>query len=294
MRTRGTLSWLFVFGVVIVMLPATGYAQEATLIGTITDSTGAVLPGVSVTAVHEATGNTFEAVTDPRGDYRLPVRVGTFTISAQLSGLGTATRAGVVLLVGQTARVNLQLAPAQLQETVTVTADTPLVDTTTSSLGSNIDPKQVSELPVLGRSWMDLTLLAAGARENSVTADAPGLNIGSGGFQINLDGQQVTQVYSFGNGQHRVSRDGIAEFEYVTGRFSATQGRSSGVVVNAITKSGTNIASGSLSGYFRNDRFNAADPVAGYVLPYSNQAISGTFGGPIRKDRIHFFAYYEY
>ena len=104
----------------------------------------------------------------------------------------------------------------------------------------------------------------------------------------------MTQVYSFGNGQHRVSRDGIAEFEYVTGRFSATQGRSSGVVVNAITKSGTNTAAGSFSGYFRSDRFNAADPVAGYVLPYSNQAISATYGGPIRKDRIHFFAYYEY
>jgi hypothetical protein len=199
-----------------------------------------------------------------------------------------------VLLVGQTARVNIQLAPAQVQETVTVTGEAPLVDTTTSSLGSNIDPKQVSELPVLGRSWMDLTLLAVGARENGVTADAPGLNIGSGGFQINLDGQQVTQVYSFGNGQHRVSRDGIAEFEYVTGRFSATQGRSSGVVVNAITKSGTNLPSGSLSGYFRNDRFNAADPIAGYVLPYSNQAVSTTYGGPIRKDRVHVFVYYEY
>ena len=293
MRTR-PLGWLIAIGIAILLLPAIARAQEATLIGSITDSTGGVLPGVSVTAVHDATGNTFEAVTDPRGDYRIPVRVGTFSISAQLAGLGTATRAGVVLLVGQTARVNLQLAPAQVQETVTVTGEAPLVDTTTSSLGSNINPKQVSELPVLGRSWMDLTLLAVGARENGVSADAPGLNIGSGGFQINLDGQQVTQVYSFANGQHRVSRDGIAEFEYVTGRFSATQGRSSGVVVNAITKSGTNVPSGSLSGYFRSDRFNAADPVAGYVLPYSNQAISATYGGPIRKDRVHFFAYYEY
>jgi len=289
---RTCVIWLIVVGV--LGMPAVGHAQEATLIGTITDSSGGVLPGVTVTAVHDATGNTFEGVTDLRGDFRIPLRVGTYSISAQLVGLGTATRAGLVLLVGQTLRVSLQLAPAQVQETVTVTGEAPLVDTTTSSLGSNIDPKQVSELPVLGRSWMDLTLLAVGARDNGVQADAPGINIGSGSFQINLDGQQVTQVYSFGNGQHRVSRDGIAEFEYVTGRFSATQGRSSGVVVNAITKSGTNTAAGSFSGYFRNDTLNAADPVAGYVLPYSNQALSGTYGGPIRRDRIHFFAYYEY
>ena len=78
-----------------------------------------------------------------------------------------------MLLVGQTATVNLQLAPSQLQETITVTGLAAFVDTTTSSLGSNIDPKQVSELPVLGRSWTDLTLLAVGSRENNVQADAP-------------------------------------------------------------------------------------------------------------------------
>ena len=293
MRARSAIvSWFIVVGV-IVMLPTPGHAQEATLIGAITDATGAVLPGVTVTAVHEATGNTFETVTDARGDFRIPVRVGTFRISAQLAGFGTITRT-VVLLVGQTANVSLQLAPSQLAETVTVTGEAPLVDTATSSLGSNIDPKQVSELPVLGRSWTDLTLLAVGARENSVNADAPGLTIGSGSVQINLDGQQVTQVFNPANGQHRVSRDGIAEFEYVTGRFDATQGRSSGVMVNAITKSGTNIPSGTASGYFRSDRFNAKDPIKGYVLPYSNQAVSLTFGGPIKRDRVHFFAYYEY
>ena len=80
--------------VAIVMLPAVARAQEATLIGTITDSTGGVLPGVAVTAVHDATGNTFEGVTDERGDFRIPVRVGTFSITAQLAGLGTATRTG--------------------------------------------------------------------------------------------------------------------------------------------------------------------------------------------------------
>ncbi len=292
MRTRSAIVSWFIAGV-ILMLPAFGHAQEATLSGTITDSTGGVLPGVTVTAVHEATGNMYESVTDERGGFRMPVRVGTFTISAQLAGFATTNRT-VVLLVGQTAAVNIQLAPSQVQETVTVTGQAPLIDTTASTLGSNIDPKQVSELPVLGRSWTDLTLLAVGNRENNVDADAPGLNIGSGSVQIHLDGQQITQVFNPANGQHRVSRDGIAEFEYITSRFDATKGRSSAVPVNAITKSGTNVNSGTFSGYFRSDKFNAADPIAGYVLPYSNQAVSTTFGGPIQRDRLHYFAYYEY
>ena len=190
MRTRSAIVSWFIAGV-ILMLPAFGHAQEATLSGTITDSTGGVLPGVTVTAVHEATGNMYESVTDERGGFRMPVRVGTFTISAQLAGFATTNRT-VVLLVGQTAAVNIQLAPSQVQETVTVTGQAPLIDTTASTLGSNIDPKQVSELPVLGRSWTDLTLLAVGNRENNVDADAPGLNIGSGSVQIHLDGQQIT------------------------------------------------------------------------------------------------------
>src|SRR5258706_15745555 len=96
----------------ILFLPVASSAQEAVLTGTITDSTGGVLPGVTVQATHEASGNTFEAVTDARGVYRIPARVGAYKISAQLSGFSTATRTGVNLLVGQTITLNLQLAPS--------------------------------------------------------------------------------------------------------------------------------------------------------------------------------------
>jgi hypothetical protein len=111
-----------------------------------------------------------------------------------------------------------------------------------------------------------------------------------------VDGQQVTQNIASGGGvgNPMFSRDAIAEFQFIANRFDATQGRSSGVQVNAITKSGTNTAAGTFSGYFRNDRFNAPDFIRGAVLPYSNQQLSGTFGGPIRRDRIHFFVNYEY
>ena len=284
----------------VLAFPLTSTAQDATVSGVVTDSTGGVLPGVTIVAVHEASGNTFETVTDERGAYRLTVRTGVFHMTAQLPGFATLTRSGLELLVGQQAVANLQLVPSTLQESVTVTGEAPLLDVTSSSLASNIDPRQLSEIPVNGRNWQDLAMLAPGARANAMTDGKPtqGGGTASGNrrdFQMNLDGQQVSQNLAVGSaGSPLFSRDAIAEFQLVSSRFDATQGRSSGVQVNAITKSGTNTFSGGLSGYFRDDRFNAADFVAGKVLPYSNQQVSTTFGGPIRRDRIHFFANYEY
>ena len=282
---------------VLAMLaaPAVAHAQEATLTGTVTDSTGGVLPGVAVTALHEASGNTFEGVTDEHGVFEIHLRTGAYRITAQLQGFAVVTRSGVELLVGQQAVVNLQLAPSTVQESVTVTADAPLVETTRSSQASNIDPRQLSELPVNGRNWLDLTMLAAGSRINTVSSDdlMPKASVGTS--QLNVDGHQVTSTISAtGFGQPHYARDSIAEFEFVANRFDASQGRSAGVQVNAVTKSGTNAFTGTTAGYFRSDRMNARDFVANRVLPYSNQQFSTTFGGPIRKDKIHFFANYEY
>jgi hypothetical protein len=110
----------------ILAVPAIAYAQDATLTGTVTDSTGGVLPGVAVTAIHEASGNTFEGVTDDHGVFEIHLRTGAYRITAQLQGFAVITRSGVELLVGQQAVVNLQMAPSTLQESVTVTADAPL------------------------------------------------------------------------------------------------------------------------------------------------------------------------
>jgi len=274
----------------LLLVPAMAHAQEATISGTITDTTGGVLPGVTMTAVHDATGNTFVAVTDAAGTFRLPVRTGMFRLTAELSGFGTLNRT-VDLLVGQVAIVNLQMAPSGVQESVTVSGEAPLIDTVNSSLGSNIDPRQMQELPLNGRNWIDLTMLAAGARQN-ISSDAP--MGGAGNFQLNIDGQEVTNnmVQSFG--QPKFSRDSIAEFELIANRFDASQGRSMGIQVNAITKSGTNMLAGTFSGYFRDDSFVAKDFLQKRVLPYQNQQYSATFGGPIRRDRIHYFANFEY
>src|SRR5262245_7492791 len=290
LRIFGRVALMFTL---LALLPVGAWAQEATLSGTVTDSTGGVLPGVTITATHTATGNTFVAVTDERGGYRIPLRVGMFKVDAELPGFGTVSRQ-LELLVGQIAVLNLQMGPSTVQESVTVTGEAPLVDTQTSTLGTNVDPRQMQELPVNGRNWMDLTLLAPGSRANAV-AETP-INSTSSNipFQLNLDGQQVTNQVALSFGQPRFSRDAIGEFEFISNRFDASQGRSSGIQVNAITKSGTNTMGGTFSGYFRDSKFNAKDPVAGVVLPYQNQQLSTTFGGPIVRDRIHYFLNYEF
>jgi hypothetical protein len=272
----------------LLLLPITAFAQEAAISGTVTDQTGGVLPGVVVRAVNDANGNSFEAVTDSTGKYLLTVRIGSYHVAAELAGFATLERRGVQVQVGQQVPLNLQMAPAALQESVTVTGEAPLVDTTQSNLGSTIDSRQVQDLPLNGRNFMDLTLLAAGSRQNFV-AETPAAS-----FQLNVDGQQVTQLIATSFGQPRFSKDTIAEFEVITNRFDARQGRSTGIQVNAITKSGTNTGAGSFGGYFRDDRFNAADFIQKKVLPYSDQQVTATYGGPIKKDRIHYFLNYEY
>jgi hypothetical protein len=142
------------------------------------------------------------AVADETGNFRLPVRAGAFRLTAELSGFAPVTRR-IELLVRQNAVVNLQMAPTAVQESVTVTGEAALIDTVSSSIGSNIDPRQMQELPLNGRNWIDLTMLAPGARQN-VSSDAP--MGGAGNFQLNIDGQEVTNnmVQSFGQHACRI------------------------------------------------------------------------------------------
>ena len=180
---RGTRLLMLIAAVLLV--PGIAYSQEAVLSGSVTDSTGGVLPGVTIQAVNEASGNSFQAVTDERGAFRIGVRIGLYRLTAELSGFTTVTRSGVELQVGQTTVVDLQLPPSGVQESVTVTGDAPLIETTQSSLGGNIDARQMQELPVNGRNWQDLVVLAPGNRANAVS-DAPtsgdrGGNRGFGG-----------------------------------------------------------------------------------------------------------------
>ena len=281
----------------ILTLPAIGYAQEAVLNGTVTDSTGGALPGVMVTATNQATGNTFVAVTDGSGRYRIPVRTGTYKVATELSGFGTVTRTNIEVLLGQTVTIDVPMAPSGVAETVNVTGESPLVNTTSSTLGGNVDPKQVAELPVSGRNFMALAMLAPGARVSSTNASQPLPDRGRAGdvreFQLNLDGQQVTRDMGTGT-QPRYSQDMIEEFQYISNRFDATMGRSSGVLVNIISKSGTNELRGVGRLNYRSSKFNAQEPVLKAVQKIDNLQISTAVGGPIKKDKLHYFGNFEY
>ena len=286
-----------VLALAFVALSALAFAQTgATILGSVTDESGGVLPGVTVTATEVNTGRQYMAVTNEQGDYRLAgVAAGTYNVRAELSGFAAAEVPSFESLVGQNANLGFVLPVGGLTETLTVTGDAPLVDTRSSSVSDNIDRRQMEELPIAGRNWMEMTMMMKGVTANDVTSGRPG-TARDDQFQLNLDGQQITQHISGTSsfGQPGLTRDAIAEFQVITNLFDVTQGRSVGLQVQAISRSGTNNTSGGLYGYFRHDRFNAADPVAGFVLPFSNQQVGSSIGGPIVPGRAHYFVNYEY
>src|SRR6266850_5307825 len=164
----------FVLAILAVLsLPVSSRAQEVALVGTITDTTNAVLPGATITAQHVASGNRFIGTSDASGQYRIgALRPGVYTVTAELSGFSTVLRENLELLAGQRAVLDLQLALSSVQESVTVSGAAPLVDVTQSKLGGNIDTRQMQELPLNGRNWLQLTMLTPGSRVNSVS-DSP-------------------------------------------------------------------------------------------------------------------------
>ena len=278
-----------------VSMPLDVLAQtEAALVGVVADESKAVLPGVTVVATDLGTGRKYLATTDIAGLYRVAsLPPGTYHVQVQLPGFADIVVPSLELLVGQTARMNFAMKLASVAETVTVTSQAPLVETMSSEIVGNVDRRQMEELPISGRNWLELSMMIKGITANSID-QRPGTN-SDDQFQLNLDGQQVTQkVASSSFGQPKFSREAIAEFQIVTNLFDITQGRSTGIQVQAISRSGANRRDGSVYGYFRDDRFNAADPVAGRVLPFENQQVGGATGGPIIRDKMHYFGSYEY
>ena len=260
-----------------------------------------MLPGVTVTALHVESGIPTLAVADASGQYRFTsLRVGLYTVTAELLGFTIVRQENMQIGIGQNSVLDFSLSLATVEETITVLATSPLIDTAQSELGGRVDQRQIESLPVLGRNWMALTILAPGMRANDVT-EGPNGDSGNNGrrsdpgyYQLNMDGMQVTNTMagsSFGN--IKFARDAIAEFEFQSGRMDATAGRSMGMMLNTVSKAGTNTLTGGVFGYFRHDSMIAEDPVAGRSLPYSNQQTGFNVGGPIRENQLHYFGYYE-
>src|SRR5216684_708785 len=290
---------------------ASGQSTGGRLIGRVADPSGAVISGVNVTLVNEATGVNRETKTNESGDYIfVEVAPGNYRVEYGLQGFKKDIRRDVTLLVNQVLTLNATLQPGGAQEVVEVTSEAPLVDTTSTQLGAVADARSISQLPLNARDTYQFLQLQPGVTStvgssNSVVygsdkAGAVSVNGGRGrsnNFSVN-GGDANDQFVNLPTVQP--SPDSIQEFRVLTNTFDAEYGRNSGSVVNVITKSGTNAVHGNLYEFFRNTKLNAnpyclaaVDGVA-CDKPQSNQnQFGGTLGGPIVKDRTFFFTSYE-
>jgi hypothetical protein len=282
-----------VFCSVVLAAPSGAQVAQAELRGTIFDTSGAALPGVTVTATETQTGTSRTSVTSPTGTYVMPaLPVGTYTVKAELSGFTTLTKEGIRLAVGESASLDFKLTVAAIAETVTVTGESPLVDTKKSDLSGRIDQKQVEGLPLNGRTWTDLVALVPGARGRP--GDIQAGSSGSDMAKYNVDGVDVTNQCCGGSNQN-YSQENIAEFQVLTNRYDAEYGRVNGAIINAITKAGSNDLRGTAFGYFRNSKFgDAPNFYTGVVAPFDQKQTGLNAGGPIVKNKAFFFGSFEY
>lgn len=267
-------------------------AQQTAIQGTISDQSGAIVPSAIVRLTPTA-GAAISTISNQAGLYVFPSLAAVeYKLRVEAPGFNPTERA-ISLLVGQSLAIDFQLKPATAATTVDVVEGAGAIETTSSQVGGFVDPSRMKNVPLNGRNWMELSLLVPGVTVNSI-GNTPLGTVSGGRFQINVDGQQVTQnAAGTGFGQPQYSREAMSQFQVITNRFDATLGRSSQIQVNAQTKSGTNDWHGSAYGYFRSDKFNAADPIAQRVLPFSNQQYGGTIGGKLIKDKLFFFLAFE-
>ena len=291
---------------------SSAYAQAtAQITGVISDSQGAVLPGVDVTAIQTETGVKRSTVTDANGLFTLTnLPLGPYRVEAMLAGFRSFVRTGLVLQVNANPVVNVTMAVGSLTETVSVEAAAPLIETRSPSIGAVIENERIEALPLNGRQATDLIVLAgaavqppgAGATSRSMTGGV-GIAVAGGqtfGVAYSLDGAIHNNPYDNLN-LPLPFPDAMQEFRVETSSTNANNGMHSGASVNAVTKSGTNARHGDLFEFFRNHRFNATDPFA-RVDPATGKRVDdglnrnqfgATFGGPIRRDRLFFFGAYQ-
>ncbi|HEY2905529.1 MAG TPA: TonB-dependent receptor [Vicinamibacterales bacterium] len=276
-----------------VAAPVRAQVAQAELRGSVVDQSGGVLPGVTLTATHVDTGTVRTTVTTSSGSYVMPaLPIGLYTIKAELAGFGAITKEGVRLGVGESGTLNFALKVAALAENVTVSGESPLVDTKKSDLSGHVEQKQVENLPLNGRNWLDLVSLVPGARGNpgAIQAGASGSDMAK--YQV--DGVDVSNQCCGGSNQG-YSQENIEEFKVLTNRYDAEYGRVNGAVINAVTKSGSNAFKGTGFGYFRNDKFgDAPNFFSGVVAPFQQNQGGLNSGGPLVKNKAFYFASFEY
>jgi len=290
--------------------------DTGTILGTVKDQSGAVVPGAKITVTNEGTSFSLETTAGPDGGYTFtPLKIGTYSVSAEASGFAKAVQTRLALNINQSLVVDLTLKPGAVTQTVEVTAAAPALQTTDASVGQVVGDREVVNLPLNGRNFTFLAQIVAGV--NTPQADTRG-NAANGAFAANglrpsqnnylLDGiDNNSDNVDFLNGTNFVvlpPPDAISEFKVQTTDFEAQYGRAGGAILNATIKSGTNQIHGSGWEFFRNDKLDAADffeDEGGLQKgEYRQNQLGGTIGGPVviphvydGRNKLFFFGDYE-
>jgi len=304
---RVVLAAAAVAAVANLIIPGLLSAQTTTgtIDGRVVDESRAAVPSAIVTARQVGTGLARSATVSAAGTYRLPsLPAGRYDVTVELAGFATQIAKNVPVLVANSTTVDFTMKVATVAETITVTGETPIVQTTTSDVGQVITQRMVENIPLNGRKFQDLALLVPGTRVSSyydpTKTEVGGVSYGA------LTGRSVIITVDGGDNNDGVVRgllqqfsaDAIQEYKVTTQRYSAEYGRSVGGVVNVITKSGTNNFHGGAFVFARDQRLNERtyfEEQADEEKPdFDQQQFGGTLGGPISKDKVHFFVAYEY
>jgi outer membrane receptor protein involved in Fe transport len=304
--SRALVATLVVFMAFGALAAAPALAQQTTgtITGRIIDESGAALPGASVTGRNVDTGFTRASETDAEGVYRLTaLPVGAYDITVELSGFSKYEQKGVILNVAQTLDVNIALKLATVQEAVTVTGESPLIEASSSAVGGVVDVGRIENLPLNGRQFANLAVTIPGvglgyhSDPTKSTQFSPQIGGGNGrNVNYQIDGGDNNDD-TVGGLLQLFPLEAIQEFNFVTSRYKAEYGRSNGGVMNIVTKSGTNDLHGSWFTFFRDDKMNAKTQTEknseSEKQDYRRYQYGGSFGGPIQTNRIHYFGAIE-
>ena len=303
-RTRVLPILIAVLACVLATPLAFAQTGAGSMAGRVVDATGAALPGVTVTATNTATGFNRSTTTGPEGRYTFPsLPIGTYNVTAELSGFSTVVTKGVDVQVATERTVNITLKQTTASEQITVTAQAPLISET-PAVGTVVDQKEIQNLPLNGRQFANLGTLAPGT--NLATNSDPtkpdqlviAVNGGTGrNMNYLIDGGDNTDD-TIGGALQNYNLEAVQEFKVQTMEYKAEFGRSTGGVLTVVTKGGTNELSGSAFGFFRDKSFNSeteSEKVAGIgKQPYKRDQYGFSLGGPFIKDRWHYFITWEH
>jgi Carboxypeptidase regulatory-like domain/TonB dependent receptor len=298
------VSMIWAAALILAAIPVAAQLPTGTILGVAKDVTGASVANSTVTVTNVETGSTRVVMTADDGAYRVPeLAVGRYEVKAERTGFKTETRKGITLEVTEQAVINFTLEVGSTTQQVVVTEEASIVNTQDATLGGLVNEQSVKDLPLNGRSYVDLSLLQAGVNEdrNGAGNGATTFSVNGAGVRSNnftLDGAVTTtqEGRNPSNAGNSLGVDGIKEYRIITSNFSAEYGLAMGSQVVVVSKSGTNQFHGDAFEYLRNSALDAKNffDHSGHKIPeFQKNQFGGAFGGPIKKDKTFFFAVFE-